>query len=415
VCEAAWTTPVLFSGRVVSVEPLGTPKGIRGSLLQNRVRFAVLEAFRGVAGAEVEIQTGAGGGDCGYRFREGMEYLVFAHGNDAGGKLTVTSCSRTRALSSAGADLEYARAAFNTKVPLGRVSGSLTLDDKVGSGTRGMPASQVPIVIERDGLRISAKTDTGGRFAVDGLAPGLYTIRAELPDTQYASMWPNPVELKDVRGCAETTGTISYDGRLLGRVTDAGGAPVPGLTVDLTLPPRPGEQRVYPTASAITDEDGRYEIHRLGPGSYILGINTRAQDGTGGRFPQVFHPGTQQLERAGRVSIGRGQRKLLEDFVLPATLHPVSISGVVLSADGVPVAGARVYLKGPSEVDYILGEPFVTDASGRFRVAAFDGHQYRIFAESTPAGTRQTQSAEPQLLTAADKLPPVTLTLRARY
>jgi hypothetical protein len=60
------------------------------------VTFKVNEAFTGVANdtKQISIETGLGGGDCGYAFERGVEYLVYAHRTRAGGLGTGT-CSRT--------------------------------------------------------------------------------------------------------------------------------------------------------------------------------------------------------------------------------------------------------------------------------------------------------------------------------
>jgi hypothetical protein len=412
-CEAAWTTAAIFSGRVLTVHSSQPKKG--PFIPRTRVRFAVVEAFKGVSDKEIEVETGGGGGDCGYRFRQGSEYLVYAHAPGQGGALAVSSCSRTGPLESAANDLAYLRAAFNSNAPLGRIAGTLVFEDQPGSDRRGTPVTRVPVVIERDGVRSTDVTDTGGHFAVEGLDAGRYTISVDLPANQYFSLWPNPVELADIRGCAETSGVVSYNGRLQGRVADARGAPVPGLTVEIVAYARSATPSGQPLASTITDLEGRYEMDHIPRGTYVLGINMQHKTSAGGRFPLAYHPGTDQRAGAGRIVLGRGEQKVLPDFVLPATFNPVRVSGIVVNAEGVPVAGASVYLKGPEETDYILGKPFVTDAAGRFTLAAFEGHQYRVFAEWTPADSTRTHSAAPQLLTAVTHMSPVKLTLRARY
>ena len=75
------------------------------------VRLRVGEVLSGVdAGQkEIEIATGSGGGDCGYEFQTGVEYVVYAYKN-AEGRLETNSCSRTRPLSEANEDIEYFRA-----------------------------------------------------------------------------------------------------------------------------------------------------------------------------------------------------------------------------------------------------------------------------------------------------------------
>jgi hypothetical protein len=53
-----------------------------GSMLNTQqlvVRFRVTKAYSGNPGSEVAVQTGMGGGDCGYHFEPGHTYLVYGH------------------------------------------------------------------------------------------------------------------------------------------------------------------------------------------------------------------------------------------------------------------------------------------------------------------------------------------------
>ena len=70
------------------------------------VTFEVEESWRGVDTTHFTIQTGWGGGDCGYRFEEGKQYLVYAH-QFTDIPFFTGICSRTTALASATEDLNY--------------------------------------------------------------------------------------------------------------------------------------------------------------------------------------------------------------------------------------------------------------------------------------------------------------------
>jgi hypothetical protein len=73
------------------------------------VFFKVINSWKGVEKTLAEVNTGRGGGDCGYQFIVGEEYLVYA--NPAYGipdNYWVTGiCTRTTALSNAKEDLNY--------------------------------------------------------------------------------------------------------------------------------------------------------------------------------------------------------------------------------------------------------------------------------------------------------------------
>src|SRR5712692_720631 len=69
-CQAYWNSPVVFAGTALSVSRIEVDWN--GDKVPQRLfRFRIEDAFRGVSGSEVEVLTGAGGGDCGYDFQRG--------------------------------------------------------------------------------------------------------------------------------------------------------------------------------------------------------------------------------------------------------------------------------------------------------------------------------------------------------
>lgn len=76
-------------------------------------------------------------------------------------------------------------------------------------------------------------------------------------------------------------------------------------------------------------------------------------------------------------------------------------------------AGVSVYVKGPAETDFLIGEPVETDAHGRFSITVFEGVRYRIFAEE-PDGLATSSDAASLLFTASHDLRPLTLVVRPR-
>lgn len=415
VCEAAWEADLVFAGRVEAIE-LVQPKGTPRPFATRRVRFRISEPFMGASTSEIDVDTGAGGGDCGYRFREGREYLIYARRNPQTGRFTTSICSRTKPIASAAEDLAYLRAAVSGQIPsAGRIMGTIErVDRNLANGTtRRRPAGRVPVVIERDGQETRATTDAQGRFAVPGFPPGSYRVRLDVPSGQEGTVTPDAVELKDARGCASVRGAITYDGRVAGRVLASSGRPVPGLTVELTLPAGLDDPVGPERIRALTDSLGRYELRTVPPGRFIVGINTQPRV-DGPPLPRAFHPGVETLESATRVALTGGERKTIADFVLPHSLTLVRVTGIVIDPSGVPAAGALVYLKGPSEKDYILGEPVLTDSTGTFTLSAFDGVQYRLFAQRT-TGERRHESSDQRLLTASTSLAPFKLALRVHY
>jgi hypothetical protein len=163
---------------------------------------------------------------------------------------------------------------------------------------------------------------------------------------------------------------------------------------------------------AVTNSAGDYEITRVPPGSYLIGVNTAPQDDEP-KLPRFFHPGVTSIREATRVKIGPGERTAIAPLVLPANPRTILVSGVVLDPDGAPAAEALVFLGG----QYVRGAPIVADSSGRFTLTAFEGFEYRVFAQGEPLQPRPTTmtSSDRLSFTATANLPPLRLELRRRY
>lgn len=85
VPEAVAKSTRVFRGTVTAIE--------RHDGLLERVTFRVSEHFKGAPAATLRVENHASGPMCGYPFQEGIEYVVYAGGNDR--QLQTSSCSRT--------------------------------------------------------------------------------------------------------------------------------------------------------------------------------------------------------------------------------------------------------------------------------------------------------------------------------
>ena len=94
----------VFSGKVIEIKE----KKAKGYMTKS-VLFDVTNTWKGLEQSQVIITTGLGGGDCGFRFFEGLEYLVYANESDMYGEksLTTIMCDRTNRLSALQEDLEF--------------------------------------------------------------------------------------------------------------------------------------------------------------------------------------------------------------------------------------------------------------------------------------------------------------------
>lgn len=93
----------IFEGEVKSIETHEES----GAIFERRiVTLRVLEVYKGPKEKTLVVGTGLGDADCGYNFKVGKKYLVYAFKNPEG-RLTTTICERTRPLWRAVADRRY--------------------------------------------------------------------------------------------------------------------------------------------------------------------------------------------------------------------------------------------------------------------------------------------------------------------
>jgi hypothetical protein len=77
-------------------------------IIRRRVRFSVIEPFKGTPQRRITVYTRWGGGDCGYPFAHGSHYLVYAS-RTTEGWLATDICDATAAIANAGPDLAILR------------------------------------------------------------------------------------------------------------------------------------------------------------------------------------------------------------------------------------------------------------------------------------------------------------------
>ena len=94
--RALSSSDAVFSGEVVDLQNIG----MFGP--SDTVTLRVSEVWKGTDQRTLEVRTPSQGSACGYAFKEGQEYLVYASGKQ---DLKVSLCSATKPLSKAGADL----------------------------------------------------------------------------------------------------------------------------------------------------------------------------------------------------------------------------------------------------------------------------------------------------------------------
>jgi hypothetical protein len=206
-CEAYWDASVIFAGTVTYSSQASGKKGSY-ALSKRLVRFNVDEAFLGLNGTEAELFTGLGDADCGYGFKLGGQYLVYAY-RQKDGSLYTGICSRTRPLSDAADDLAYIRG-LSSSQPGATLFGQVQSRSKTGDQLQAVKGAR--IIIEGPEKRVEATTDEKGRYRVSGLLPDTYKVKIVPPEGLGADSSEREAKVVD-RGCAQIDFWLERDTR----------------------------------------------------------------------------------------------------------------------------------------------------------------------------------------------------------
>jgi hypothetical protein len=403
-CQAVWTTPDIFVGQVLAIE---SPADAQ-PFLRRRVRIRSTEVFRGGVSGEVDVWTGLGGGDCGYDFKVGETYLVYAYRDATTNRISTGICSNTQKLATAGADLAYLRSLPTNTARFGKIIGTATRFEPVGDATVRQPFSGARVIVEGGGRQYEVRSGGDGTYEI-AVPPGTYDLRVEVPDGLYA-LSSTRVTVADVRGCASTFVVVRSDGRITGRLVTAGREPVPYFPLELLPLGDFDREYFYPSIQVRTDARGLFEFTRIPPGAYYVGYDLRRDRGADVIGPRVLLAGSDGGTRAAQVA--PGGRVNLEDHSLPSGVTLVRVSGTVTEPGGGFAAGVRVYVRMSGGDSASVGPAVVTERDGRFTVTVVAGRTYQLFADGYDADRRYVSRAEGPAFTAGADASDVVLALR---
>jgi hypothetical protein len=389
-CQNYFRVDAVFAGTVTSISEVPDPDAppLRPDELRIprsvRVEFALSNAFRGgITGATVSVRTAGSGPACGYTFKVGEQYLVYAYRPKDGSGLAVSLCSRTRPLANAAEDLAFFQTLNVSAGTGGTISGKVEhweRDLATGSGKQYPSVRDVLIVARGQANTFEAVTDEQGRYIINRLPPGAYEVAA-YPPAQFAQRsFTTKAELPDPRSCFAADFSVSYDGRIRGRIVGSGNQSVEGAQVELMAVERIGGTGIIETVETSADAGGAFEFIEVGPGRYVVGVDITRRLRSEIVFPTTYHPGTSTAAQATIVEVAGGQHVDLQPMLVPEARRRVRVTGRVMFENGAAAGRALVSLyDGVARFRQVAPSTY-TATDGTFAFDAHAGLSYSVNA-----------------------------------
>lgn len=388
-----------------------------------KVGFSVEKPIRGVTEKTVEVFTRENTGVCGYPFKEGERYFVYARkGQD--GKLGESLCGPTVLLKDAEDDLEYVKELESGKLG-SRIFGTVYEDkQKSYNDKRSFERLAGIEVTIRSNTgkknKFRTKTDENGFYIFKEIPPDGYQVTAKLPQglreivtredliDHYAGV------NKDGIRCDSENFTVTRQGSIRGKIVGENGQNPPQQKLSLSpldendnvMPYRPAEEKY------ANRENGEFFFNVVPAGKYLLSINPKNCPYPTNGFPTMFFPGVADKSEARIINIKDGENLRLEDFQILPMLKERWFSGVVLYQEKTPAANVTVrLLDGNMSRCNNFHLEVKTDEFGRFRVKGFETYEYKIDAFTDRKRGQKQLYAKPFIIPQTGKIEDIELIL----
>ncbi len=306
-------------GTVRSIERIESNRG-DAPFHSVRVTFDIAVGYINAPSGVVEVATGSGGGDCGYRFAIGKRYLVYARKwPPSGSGLTTGICSRTRPIEEAGEDIKYL-SSIPAKGTGGRVYGRLNewrRDPAEEQGVDYGPLEGVTVSVRSATVQKDVVTDADGRFEIANLPIGKTTVAVLAPFGFDARYLTHEVDIPDLRACSAQDFTLAPRATASGTVVDGSGRPVAGVEVDAVAAELAGFDPSPYQRPVKTDERGAFVFDNLPPGTYVFGVNLTREVRGPRSGAKVFLPGVSAARDATVIELQAGDERAVGVMRLP--------------------------------------------------------------------------------------------------
>ena len=198
----------------------------------------------------------------------------------------------------------------------GVVKGRAYFDQETKEGGQEqLPSVNHTIFLTRveDGRKFKASTNKNGEFEFEPVPAGKYDLD---PNTKPGlwTMWSGGFNVEP-HGCTAFDLDFQVDGQIAGRLVFPADVDPSEWQVEIT----PADDPSVVSASAWTDDTGRFVVHGLSPGKYVvLFEKTEKRNGQNLRV-DLFAPGTPNRAHAQLIELGRATRIEGIELVVPSS------------------------------------------------------------------------------------------------
>lgn len=411
-CSAYWGSEAIFTGLA---EKVTTGNGAM------KVTFAVEKPIRGVTEKTVEVFTSDNEGSCGYPFKEGERYFVYAR-KGSNGRLGESLCGSTVLLKDAEDDLEYVKELEAGKFG-SRIYGNVYEDKQKSYNEKRafekLAGIEITIKGSTEKNKFKTKTDENGFYLFKDIPPDTYRVTAKFPRDLREIMREDiaarfAVIYKDNVRCSTEDFVATRQGSIRGKVVGQNGENPVQQRLSLLPLDENGNVMPYraPEEKYANRENGEFFFKVVPAGKYLLAINPNNCPYPTNGFPAMYFPGAADKTAARIINVNDGENLRLEDFRILPMLKQRWFSGVVLNADKTPAANVTVrLLDGNMNKCSNFHLEVKTDEAGRFRVPGFETYEYQVDASTERKPGQKQFYAKPYIIPRFGKVEDIQLIL----
>lgn len=382
-CQAYWNTDAVFDATVVRIERAPRDEVLGNEVVTVSKRLVTLDirqTWKGLESGRLQVVTDADEAACGFEFKEGVRYLVFAR-QGRSGELEVSLCSATREFDGTGDAAEFLASLARSGLG-GRVFGTIRYSAARGEANLAPPTPlpDVTVTLTGHGRALTAQA-RGGKYEFSALPTGSYNLSATAPDGYATAGWPGTVVIPDPRACAEHHFSVSPASAISGQIVHHRGHGIRGVRVEIVAANAVLPLEHDSPISASTDESGYFDVRGLPPGRYLVGLNLLDLPSEYRPYPLTLYPGPAVPVHV--IDLTLGQVVDLGRWEIPPPLPVVPIAGTIVWNDGTPAAGVLVNLwdvTGNRRGRARGAGGATTAADGHFAIGGREGRTYSVMA-----------------------------------